>query len=101
MTISQPDPDVEPTGEEPAEYVDDGPPSGNPTPPGTPDDDRRPSERAAPTDERLYTSEPLEDEDGNTYVIQQQNMAGRDSIEGGGEWPDPDTPPRPPAPGAP
>ena len=89
MTFYESDPDVLPTGDEAAEYVDDGPPSGNPDPP----------ER--PSDEKLYTSEPLEDEDGNEYVIQQQNMAGRDNIEGGGEWPDPDTPPRPPAPGAP
>jgi hypothetical protein len=46
----------------------------------------------------LYTSEPLETEEG-TIVIQQQNV-GKDAIEGGGEWPDPDTPPEPPAPGA-
>ena len=36
----------------------------------------------------LYSTVPLEDEDGNTYVIQQQNV-GRENIEGGGEWPDP------------
>jgi hypothetical protein len=40
----------------------------------------------------MYTSEPLEDEDGNTYVIQQQNV-GPGSEAGGGEWPDPNTPP--------
>ena len=33
-------------------------------------------------------------------MIQQQNAAGRENIQGGGEWPDPDTPPQPPAPGA-
>lgn len=48
---------------------------------------------------RLYTSEPLEDENGDTYVIQQQNV-GAERVVGGGEWPDPKTPPRLPAPGA-
>ncbi|HLM17356.1 MAG TPA: hypothetical protein VK549_06010 [Acidimicrobiia bacterium] len=48
---------------------------------------------------RLYTSEPLEAADGSTYVIQQQNV-GPDNELGGGEWPSPSTPPRPPAPGA-
>jgi hypothetical protein len=56
------------------------------------DDDREP-------DERLYTSEPLEAEDGTEYVIRQQNVGPGNEI-GGGEWPDPDTPPRAPAPGA-
>jgi hypothetical protein len=59
--------------------------------------------RAAPDPDdpeaRLYTSEPLEDEDGNTYVVQQQNV-GPDNERGGGEWPDPDTSPQSPAPGA-
>lgn len=48
----------------------------------------------------LYTSEPLETEDGDEVVVEQQNLAGKDNIEGGGEWPDPNTSPRPPAPGA-
>jgi hypothetical protein len=39
----------------------------------------------------LYTSEPVETEDG-TVVVQQQNV-GKDNMKGGGEWPDPDTPP--------
>jgi hypothetical protein len=47
----------------------------------------------------LYSTVPLEDENGETYVVQQQNV-GPDNEEGGGEWPDPDTPARPPAPGA-
>ena len=47
----------------------------------------------------LYSTVPLEDEDGNEYVIQQQNV-GRENMDGGGEWPDPDTPPRAPAPGS-
>jgi hypothetical protein len=45
-----------------------------------------------PTDEKMYTSEPLEDEHGDAYVIRQQNVGpGREA--GGGEWPDPHTPP--------
>jgi len=59
----------------------------------------RKSREPEPSDEKLYTSEPLETDDG-TVVIQQQNAAGRENIQGGGEWPDPDTPPQPPAPGA-
>jgi|tagenome__1003787_1003787.scaffolds.fasta_scaffold18118164_2 hypothetical protein len=52
-----------------------------------------------PSDEKMYTGEPLETEHG-TYRPQQQNAAGKDNIEGGGEWPDPATPPQAPAPGA-
>jgi hypothetical protein len=62
----------------------------------------RPPEDEARDDEpdaRLYTSEPLEAEDGTEYVIRQQNV-GRESELGGGEWPDPHTPPRSPAPGS-
>jgi len=58
----------------------------------------RKSRKPEPSDEKMYTSEPVETEDG-TVVIQQQNV-GRENMEGGGEWPDPDTPPQPPAPGA-
>jgi hypothetical protein len=47
----------------------------------------------------LYSSVELEDEDGDEHVIEQQNV-GRDAIEGGREWPDPDTRPRAPAPGS-
>jgi hypothetical protein len=46
----------------------------------------------------LYSTVPLETDEGEV-VIEQQNV-GVDNMEGGGEWPDPDTPPRPPAPGA-
>jgi hypothetical protein len=45
-----------------------------------------------PSDEKMYTSVPLEDDEGNTYVVQQQNV-GPGSEAGGGEWPDPRTPP--------
>ena len=58
-----------------------------------------PTEDPAVTDEAV-TSVPLEDDDGNEYVIAQQNSGAADSTEGGGEYPDPDTPPQPPAPGA-
>ncbi len=49
--------------------------------------------------ERAVSTVPLEDEDGNEYVIAQQNLGVEGSI-GGGEFPDADTPPRGPAPGA-
>ena len=42
--------------------------------------------------------EPLETEDGVRVPAQQNVGAGVE--EGGGEWPDPDTPPTLPAPGA-
>ena len=38
----------------------------------------------------------LDEEDSRT--VAQQNV-GKDNVIGGGEWPDPDTPPRGPAPG--
>jgi NADH:ubiquinone oxidoreductase subunit F (NADH-binding) len=47
---------------------------------------------------RLYTSEPIETDEG-TVVVQQQNV-GPGGEEGGGEWPDPHTAPQRPAPGA-
>jgi hypothetical protein len=50
------------------------------------------------SDERMYSTVPLETEDG-VVVIRQQNV-GKDNEIGGGEWPDPDTPPQRPAPGA-
>jgi hypothetical protein len=50
-------------------------------------------------DARMYTSEPLESEDGREYVIEQQNVGPGNEL-GGGEWPDPHTPPRAPAPGS-
>jgi hypothetical protein len=44
-------------------------------------------------DAKLYTSEPVEADDGTMVVVQQQNAAGKDNIDGHGEWPDPDEPP--------
>jgi len=81
VTIYEPNDDVRPTGEEAGEFIE----------PQTPDD--------GPSDEKMYTSEPLEDDDGNTYVIRQQNVGPGNEL-GGGEWPDPDTPPQSPGPGS-
>ncbi|MGH9276976.1 MAG: hypothetical protein ACRD12_02545 [Acidimicrobiales bacterium] len=41
----------------------------------------------------------LEDEEGNPYVVDQQNQSP-EVARGGGGNPDPDTPPQPPAPGS-
>ena len=49
--------------------------------------------------EETVKSTVLEDEEGEPYVVDQQN-AGPEAEEGGGEWPDPDRPPEAPAPGA-
>jgi len=53
-----------------------------------------------PLDETVRST-VLEDEQGEPYVVDQQN-AGSEADEGGGggEWPDPDAPPEAPAPGA-
>jgi hypothetical protein len=61
----------------------------------------------APADEQPYQAEPddhqctvpLEDEDGRTYRICQEPV-GAERVIGGGEFPDPATPARPPAPGS-
>jgi hypothetical protein len=53
--------------------------------------------RAEPDDHQC--TEPLEDEDGRTYRICQEPV-GAERVIGGGEFPDPSTPPRPPAPGS-
>ena len=42
----------------------------------------------------------LEDEEGRSYVVDQQNTGAAPETGGGGEYPDPDAPPEPPAPGA-
>jgi hypothetical protein len=53
--------------------------------------------RAEPDDHQC--TEPLEDEDGRTYRICQEPV-GAERVIGGGEFPDPSTPPVPPAPGS-
>jgi hypothetical protein len=42
----------------------------------------------------MYTGEPVDDGE-HVRRPQQMNAAGRANIEGGGEWPDPKTPPSP------
>ena len=49
-------------------------------------------------DERMYTGEPVETDEGLRRP--QQMAVGKDNVEGGGEFPDPNTPPRDGAPGA-
>lgn len=57
-------------------------------------------EEARPEDdERLYTGEPLETEEGEVDQPAQQPV-GRERLRGGGEWPDPHAPAQAPAPGA-
>lgn len=46
----------------------------------------------------LYSGEPLETEEG--VRVPRQQTVGEQAMEGGGEFPDPETPPRLPAPGA-
>jgi hypothetical protein len=47
---------------------------------------------------KLVRGEELETEDGTQTPAQQ--VVGAEEVEGGGEWPDPNAPPRLPAPGA-
>ena len=42
---------------------------------------------------------PLDLDEGEDVVIKQENV-GEDNMRGGGEWPDPDTPPSDAAPGS-
>jgi hypothetical protein len=52
-----------------------------------------------PDDHRV--SEPLDmDEDGVAETTIAQDAVGAENVLGGGEFPDPDTPPQAPAPGA-
>lgn len=45
-----------------------------------------------PEEDKHTRSEPLDLDEGEDVVIEQQNV-GRPNTDGGGEWPDPDTPP--------
>ena len=49
-------------------------------------------------DIREYTGEPVETEEG--WVVPQQQNAGPGNMAGGGEWPDPETPPAQPRTGS-
>ena len=51
-----------------------------------------------PVDQEV-TSAVLEDEEGESYVIKQENL-GPDALEGSGEWPSTEAPPQAPAPGS-
>ncbi len=55
--------------------------------------DDTPETRELQADERMYTGEPVETDDG-TYRPQQMNV-GAENMQGAGEWPDPHTPPKP------
>jgi hypothetical protein len=68
---------------------DDQPPEGRP-PDAVPGDTAQPSNR--PVDE-MVESEPLDlSEENGDEVVEQQNVGSQRS-RGGGEWPDPSTPP--------
>src|SRR4051812_38230075 len=76
MTVYEPNPAVRETGEEAGEFVEE---PDRPLPPQPHHDEeassadrdaRRDAADADDPEARLYTSTPLEDEDGNTYVIQ-------------------------------
>ena len=58
---------------------------------------RDPDEDKSTETTPLDLDEDLEGDEG--VVIQQQNV-GKDNMRGGGEWPDPDTPPSNAAPGS-
>jgi hypothetical protein len=53
----------------------------------------RDPEHQLQADERMYTGEPVETDEG-TYRPQQMNV-GSENMEGSGEFPDPHTPPKP------
>jgi hypothetical protein len=61
--------------------------------------EREPGYQQEPDDHR--SSEPLDlDADGDDETVIDQDAVGADNVLGGGEFPDRDTPPRPPAPGS-
>ena len=56
--------------------------------------------RDQPQDEdKSVESVPLDLDEGDDVVLKQENV-GEDNMLGGGEWPDPDTPPSDAAPGS-
>jgi hypothetical protein len=64
---------------------DDDPAPDDPAP-----DDPAPDD-TVPDDSKMYTGEPVDTPEG-TQRPQQMNV-GADNMQGGGEWPDPETPP--------
>jgi hypothetical protein len=77
MSFSLPNDDVTPTRAEGGEFAGDEPEA----------------EEPLEGEERLYTGEPVDD--GEHVRRPQQMNVGVDNMEGGGEWPDPETPPSP------
>ncbi len=65
------------------------------SPSAVPGEDAQPA--TEPIDEEAV-SVPLDLDEGEDVEVGQQNT-GVQTEEGGGEWPDPETPPRGPAPG--
>ena len=64
--------------------------------------DAVPGDRAQPSNQpidEMAVSEPLDLHEGDDEVVGQQNV-GPGNMRGGGEWPDPDTPPSDAAPGS-
>jgi hypothetical protein len=86
MSAALPNDDVRPTGAEGGEFAADVPAVDPPE-----------AEEPLEGDERLYTGEPVDD--GEHVRRPQQMNVGVENMEGGGEWPDPDTPPSPGAAG--
>ena len=54
----------------------------------TPDDEDG-GGKDRPADWKMYTGEPVETDEGRKRP--QQMNVGRENMEGGGEWPDPET----------
>jgi hypothetical protein len=90
MSSTLPNDGVTPTKAEGGEFDGEDGVRSRPQPPG--------ASEPLEGDERMYTGEPVDDGE-QVRRPQQMNAAGRDNIEGGGEWPDPETPPSPGAPG--
>jgi hypothetical protein len=86
MSSTLPNDDVQPTGAEGGEFAGDAPEVEPPE-----------SERPLEGEERLYTGEPVDD--GDQVRRPQQMNVGVENMQGGGEWPDPETPPSPGAAG--
>ena len=78
MSSTLPNDDVTQTDAEGGEFVD---------------DDAVEADEPLEGDERMYTGEPVDD--GETVRRPQQMNVGVENMEGGGEWPDPGTPPTP------
>lgn len=72
-------------------------PASDPTRPPDVVPGQRPQPSNQPIEEQVHT-EPLDMDEGADRVVG-QTAAGRPTVEGGGEWPDPDAEPRGPAPG--